>query len=121
MDQEQRSAPRVDVEPDFSVLGTSGGEKIMGIVYDISRTGVLVDVSQNDVGLVMAQEGEHVAFQVVPEFLALALHGVSGTIVRRDGPLWGVQFHVPLDLSQAQIDQLREYLEAPGGPEWNKF
>ncbi|WP_045219924.1 PilZ domain-containing protein [Desulfonatronum thioautotrophicum] len=121
MDQEQRSAPRVDVEPDFSVLVTSGGEKIMGIVYDISRTGVLVDVSQNDVGLVMVPEGERVAFQVVPEFLAVALQGASGTVVRRAGPLWGVQFVDPLDLSQTRIDQLREHLEVPNGPEWNKF
>jgi len=121
MDQEQRSAPRVDVEPDFSVLRTADGNQVMGVVYDISRTGVLVDVSQNDAGPLPVSCGEQVEFHVVPEFLWPALRGVGGRVVRQDGPLWGVEFLFPLGLSQEEIDRLQEHLEIPAGPDWNKF
>ncbi len=121
MDDEQRNAPRVDVEPDFSVLRMTGGRRFMAIVYDISRVGVLVDLSQNEGRHDLAAVDERVEFLAVPEYLRFALQGVDGRIVRRDGSCWGVEFTEPLALEQPEIDRLQEHLEVPVGPEWRKF
>ena len=121
MGQEQRSAPRVDVEPDFSVLGTIDGRRFMAVVYDISRVGVLADLSQNDGRHLSVSVGERVEFQDVPEYLQSALLGIIGRIVRRDGSCWGIQFLAPLDLAQPEIDRLQEHLEIPVGPDWHKY
>lgn len=121
MDQEQRSAPRVEVEPDFSVLRTSDGERFLGIVYDISRVGILADMSQNEGRHHGMEPGEMVTFLEVPEYLHAALLGVQGRVVRRDGSCWGIQFLSPLSLSQAEIDLLQEHFEIPVGPDWSKF
>ncbi|WP_028571975.1 PilZ domain-containing protein [Desulfonatronum lacustre] len=121
MDDEQRNAPRVDVEPDFSVLRMTDGRRFMAIVYDISRVGVLVDLSQNEGRHDWAAVGERVEFLAVPECLRFALQGVVGRIVRREGSCWGVEFTEPLVLEQPEIDRLQEHLEVPVGPEWSKF
>lgn len=121
MDQEQRSAPRVDVEPDFSVLRTSSGERFLAVVYDISRAGALVDMSQNDGRQRGVGVGEEIRFLDVPDYLQAALHDVKGLIIRRDEFCWGVQFLTLLALSQPEIDRLREHMEVPVGPDWSKF
>jgi len=110
MDQEQRSAPRVDVEPDFSVLHMTDGRRFMAIVYDISRVGVLMDLSQNEGRHELATVGERIEFLAVPEYLRFALHGVSGQIVRRDGWCWGVEFTEPLALKQSENLHLQRTL-----------
>lgn len=121
MDQEQRSAPRVDVEPDFTVLRTSGGQRFMAIVYDISRVGVLADLSQNEAGHASVAVGEWIEFLAMPDYLESALQGVIGQFVRRDGSCWGIQFQEPLAMEQPEIDRLQEHFEIPIGPEWSKY
>lgn len=121
MDQEQRSAPRVDVEPDFSVLRTSDGQRYLAIVYDISRSGVLADLSQNEGRNHALDLGAMVEFLEVPDYLQAALLHVRGRFVRRDGSCWGIEFLMPLSLDQTEIDRLQEHLEVPVGPDWSKF
>ncbi|GAB6057807.1 PilZ domain-containing protein [Desulfonatronum parangueonense] len=121
MDEDQRGAPRVDVVPDFCILQTSSGEQFFGIVYNISRTGVLLDVSQNEGRQFQPTENDSLEFLDTPDFLRPALGNVRGRIVRRNSGHWGVQFAKPLALPQAELDRLQDYLEMPEGGEWNKY
>ena len=121
MDEDQRGAPRVDVVPDFCILQTSSGKRFFGVVYNISRMGVLLDVSQNEAKQLQPTEKDTLEFLKTPDFLRAALEGVRGRIVRRISGHWGVQFEEPLSLSQDELDRLQDYLEMPEGGEWSKY
>lgn len=121
MDDDQRRAPRVDVEPDFSILRSDCGQNIIAIVYNISQTGVLLDVSQNDGLQNEIAEGKCVKFLSAPDFLWSALSHIRGRIVRQDNQHWGVQFEAPLPLSDTEIERLQDYLEVPSGPDWSRY
>lgn len=121
MNHNQRNAPRVDVEPDFSVMQAHTGERYLGIIYNISQTGALVDISQNRTHARPIQAGECLTFLSVPEILAPALSGKMAQIAWSKARRWGIQFTAPLDLDQSEIDALQERLETPAGPEWQKF
>jgi len=109
------------VEPDFSVLQSHTGERYLGIVYNISQTGALVDISQNRVHARPIQEGERLTFLDVPEILAPVLRGKTAQIAWSKMRRWGVQFTAPLGLDQSEIEALQEHLETPAGPEWEQF
>ena len=121
MDEDQRDAPRVDVLPDLSILQTSDGERFIGIVYNISRSGALLDVSQNVGSRFNAADGEILEFVSTPGYLRTALDGVRCRIVRRKSGCWGVRFERPLSVSQVDLDQIQYYLEVPDGAEWSKY
>ncbi len=120
MDEDQRSAPRVEVGPDFSVLQTTNGEQFIGIIYNISHTGVLIDVSQSERRELTECGNVSLQFLATPDILWPVLRHVRGKVVRQDLQCWGVRFDEPLRLSQAELDRLQEYLEVPEGPEWSK-
>ncbi len=117
---EQRSAPRVDIEPDFCVLETLHKELYLGVVRNVSRTGALVDVG--DVSNSSPSLGDaSVSFTSTPEFLQSALLHVKGRSVWTQGMLLGVRFDHPLTLPQEELDTLQDHLESPVGPDWEKF
>lgn len=120
MVEDMRSHPRIDVEPDFCVVETLQNERYLGVVRNVSRTGALVDVG--DVANQAPTLGETtVSFISTPGFLSTALLGVTGRTVWVKDALLGVRFHNPLPLTQKDLTVLQEHLEAPEGPDWEKF
>lgn len=121
MVEEQRTHPRVDVEPDFCVLATSLKEHYLAVVRNLSRSGALVDVGDVANNHAPPLADAEVVFTSTPLFLRDALQGVRGKTVWVRDALLGIRFDHPLSLPEEDLDVIREHLEAPEGPDWQKF
>lgn len=120
MAEEMRLHPRVDIEPDFCVLETAGGQRYLAVVRNLSRTGALVDCGDTANPDHMLAD-DHITVVSTPDFLRNVLLFVHGFRVWAQGPLIGMKFAVPLKIDQRGLEELQEYFEPPEGQDWQKF